>query len=102
LKNLSQPLAGYNGMYLLPQAIWEAEMGKIAVLGQPGQKGLQNPNTMGEKVRRGGIHCHPSDDEKLKIGRLSSRWSGPKARLYLKNNQSKKSWEHSSSGRAPI
>jgi hypothetical protein len=39
----SQSIAGYSGTLLSFQAMWETEIGSIAILGQPGQKGLQDP-----------------------------------------------------------
>jgi hypothetical protein len=42
----SQPIAGHNGTQLTSQATQEAENQRIAVLGQPKQKGLQDPISM--------------------------------------------------------
>jgi hypothetical protein len=36
-KTPSQPIAGHGGVYLSSQAMWEGEMGRIMVPGQPGK-----------------------------------------------------------------
>jgi hypothetical protein len=70
-------------------AIWEVEIGKITVLGQPVQRAHETPsqqNNLGMVVHA----CHPSYGRKPKNGRTVSR---QKARPYLKSNQSKKGLE---------
>jgi hypothetical protein len=53
--------------------ILEAEIGKMMVSGQPGQKSFQDATSMGKKLGMVAHACHPSEGGKHKIGGLPSR-----------------------------
>jgi hypothetical protein len=53
-------------------ATWEAEIGKIRVSGQPGQKSFQDLISK-EKAGYAACTCHPSSGGKHKVGRSWSR-----------------------------
>jgi hypothetical protein len=81
-------------------ATQKAEMGKVAIQGQPRQKVCEiTPQLI--KAGLGGTclssQLHRSINRKIVI----QASSGMRARPYLKNNECKKSWGHGSSDRAP-
>jgi hypothetical protein len=61
----------------------EAEIGRMAVLDQSGQKCLQDLHFNGEKLGIVSGACYPSDGRRCKIG-LQSRLTLAKRRPYLK------------------
>jgi hypothetical protein len=72
-------------------ATQEAEIGKIMIPGQPGQKVHE---TLFQQKKLGVVVCafHLSYRGKHKIGGLCPGPPGQKARPYLQNSQSKKGW----------
>jgi hypothetical protein len=79
----------------------EAEISRILVPEQPRQKSKKVRKTPSQRENLG-ILAHiyyPSYSRKHKIERFQSRLTGPKARPYLQNNQSKNGRRCGSSGR---
>jgi hypothetical protein len=64
----SQPTTKQGGTQLSPQATREAEISRIAVPGQPGQKDLQAIILMGKQLGMLAHACHHSHGEKRKVG----------------------------------
>jgi hypothetical protein len=54
-------------------ATWKAEIGRIVIPGQLGQKSLRDSISMEKKLGMVVNACHLSYGEKLKIGGLGSR-----------------------------
>jgi hypothetical protein len=69
--------------------IWEAEIGRIIIPGQPGQISLQDPILTNGWVRWY-MPVISAMEESIEQGGCSPGWPGQKARPYLKNNQRKK------------
>jgi hypothetical protein len=49
-ETLSQPIARCGDVYMSSQVIWEAEIGRIIVPGQPGQKKNKKQDPNGKKL----------------------------------------------------
>jgi hypothetical protein len=76
----------------------KAEIRRIMVPGQPGQKVSETLSPQ-KQFGHGACTCHSSDGRKLK--NCSPGQSGQKVRPYLQNKTNKKSWRCGSSGRMP-
>jgi hypothetical protein len=96
----SQSIAGHCGAHLSFQATWKAEIRRINVPGQTGQKFVR-PYLSGKKLDMVPYPCHPWNSGKHKIGGHGTSQPGQRVRPYLQNNQSKQDWGHGSSYRAP-
>jgi hypothetical protein len=57
-------------------ATWEAEIRRITVRGQLGQK-VRDPLLNGKKLGMVVHACHPRDGRKLKIENCGPGWPGP-------------------------
>jgi hypothetical protein len=71
----------------------EAEIGKITVQVSLGKTVGETPSH-GKKPGIVTCACHPSDNRKLKVGRLLSSWLGQKLRPYDPNDQGVMDWGH--------
>jgi hypothetical protein len=78
----------------------QAEIGRTEVQASLGKKFVR-PHLNGIKLGMVVCACHPSENEKHKIGRSWSRpiWTKNET-LSPKNNPNKKDWSHGSSGKA--
>jgi hypothetical protein len=79
---------------------WEAEVGRIAVPGQCGQK-FTRPISTEKKLGMRAHICYSHNDRRVKIGWLRSRPAAAKNKTPSANKQSKKGWRHDSSNRTP-
>jgi hypothetical protein len=74
-KSPSQPIAGHCSVHLSSQNTQETKIGRIAVLGQTGQKSLWDPISMGEELGLVACTCHPSYGRKSKIKVVRPAWA---------------------------
>jgi hypothetical protein len=72
--------------------IWKAEIGRIVVSGQPGQKKKKfvRSHLKAKKLSMVAYACHPSYSGKSWSRRHDPGWPRQKVRPYLQNNQKKK------------
>jgi hypothetical protein len=70
----------------------KAEIGRIILPKQAGQKSLQDPHLNEKRLGVVACPCHPSHGGKPEIG--GPGWPGQKARPYVQNNQSTKGWRY--------
>jgi hypothetical protein len=94
----SQPIAGWSGMLLSSWAKQEAEILRIMVLDQPGQRSLQDLISREESWVLWHLPVIPVTTGCIKQEDLRPGWLGQVARPHLQNKQSKKGWECGISG----